>query len=149
MTEAPHPSEIARETLRRLAQRRIPPTPDNYRTLYHEIAGTQAAETFPEKALRNVLSALPRATAEQARFARQMEAATAEKNWEGMKAALADLLNRAGAEPPAWSPLLRDTRATGGFKALVRDVGIARYWRETGNWSDFCRPLGSDDFECS
>ena len=34
-----HPSEIARETLRLLAQRRVPPTPDNYRALYLEISG--------------------------------------------------------------------------------------------------------------
>lgn len=33
------PTEIARETLRRLAARRITPTPDNYRELYHEIVG--------------------------------------------------------------------------------------------------------------
>ena len=21
-------------------------------------------------------------------------------------------------------------------------------WRETGEWNDYCRPLGEDDFEC-
>lgn len=39
-----NPSEIARETLRQLAIRRTPPTPDNYRALYDEIAGAPAAE---------------------------------------------------------------------------------------------------------
>src|SRR5574340_1286740 len=34
-----NPTEVARETLRRLALRRIAPTPDNYQTLYEEIAG--------------------------------------------------------------------------------------------------------------
>ncbi len=34
-----NPSEVARETLRRLAMRRIAPTPDNYQALYEEIAG--------------------------------------------------------------------------------------------------------------
>lgn len=38
-TSADNPSEVARETLRRLAMRRIAPTPDNYRTLYEEITG--------------------------------------------------------------------------------------------------------------
>ncbi len=42
--EAPSPTEIAREALRRLASRRVAPTPDNYRRLYHEIAG-HAPET--------------------------------------------------------------------------------------------------------
>ena len=37
-----NPLEIARETLRRLAMERIAPTPDNYRSLYHEISGTAA-----------------------------------------------------------------------------------------------------------
>ena len=34
-----NPTEVARETLRRLAMRRIAPTPDNYQTLYEEIVG--------------------------------------------------------------------------------------------------------------
>ncbi|MDP1534826.1 MAG: hypothetical protein Q8L92_14720, partial [Rubrivivax sp.] len=34
-----NPTEVARETLRRLALRRIAPTPDNYQTLYQEIVG--------------------------------------------------------------------------------------------------------------
>ncbi|MBW8330218.1 MAG: diguanylate cyclase [Thiobacillus sp.] len=34
-----NPTEVARETLRRLAMRRIAPTPDNYLTLYEEIVG--------------------------------------------------------------------------------------------------------------
>ncbi|MFN3545423.1 MAG: GGDEF domain-containing protein [Thiobacillus sp.] len=34
-----NPTEVAREALRRLAMRRIAPTPDNYQTLYDEIVG--------------------------------------------------------------------------------------------------------------
>lgn len=33
-----NPSDIARETLRRLASDRLPPTPENYRTIYHQIS---------------------------------------------------------------------------------------------------------------
>lgn len=44
MADAQNPSELARETLRQLAMRREPPTPDNYRSLYHEIAGIPSAE---------------------------------------------------------------------------------------------------------
>ncbi len=47
MAEPKHPSEVARETLRQLAMRRVPPTPDHYRTLYNEIAGLP-----PEEPLR-------------------------------------------------------------------------------------------------
>lgn len=44
MSAPANPSETARETLRQLAIRRTPPTPDNYRALYDEIAGAPAAE---------------------------------------------------------------------------------------------------------
>jgi diguanylate cyclase len=103
-----NPFEIARETLKRLAQQRTAPTPDNYRTLYHEISGTAASETFPERSFKTLAGHLPRSTPEQLRFARQLDGAIGEKNWEGVKAALADLLNKHAAEPPNWSALIRD-----------------------------------------
>jgi diguanylate cyclase len=103
-----NPSETARETLKRLAQQRIPPTPDNYRTLYHEIAGTTATESFPEKSLRQLAGSLPRNTPEQVRFARQIESAIGDKNWDSLKTTLVDLLNKAAAETPNWSQLIRD-----------------------------------------
>ncbi|HQT00020.1 MAG TPA: GGDEF domain-containing protein [Thiobacillus sp.] len=40
-----NPSEVARETLRRLALRRIAPTPDNYQALYEEITGQRKPAT--------------------------------------------------------------------------------------------------------
>ncbi|HQT27229.1 MAG TPA: GGDEF domain-containing protein, partial [Burkholderiales bacterium] len=40
MPQFTNPSEIARETLKTLSMRRIAPTPDNYRMIYDEIAGT-------------------------------------------------------------------------------------------------------------
>jgi len=49
---------------------------------------------------------------------------------------------------PLWWPLMRDVRRLPGFKDLVRKLGLAGYWRATGNWGDFCRPVGEDDFEC-
>jgi diguanylate cyclase len=38
---AQNPVEIAREAFRRLATRRIAPTPDAYRDIYNEIAGVE------------------------------------------------------------------------------------------------------------
>ena len=43
MADALTPNDIARETLRALAARRLPATPDNYRSVYAEIAGPRAA----------------------------------------------------------------------------------------------------------
>lgn len=108
MAETQQPSDVARETLRQLALRRIPPTPDNYRTLYHEIAGTVAAEGFPERALKAVASGLPRKTPEQMRFARQIDTAITQESWDDIKTTLSDLLTKSGAAPANWSGLIRD-----------------------------------------
>lgn len=48
-----------------------------------------------------------------------------------------------------WRPLEKEMRRLPGFKDLVRDLGLVDYWRETGNWSEFCRPLGHADIECN
>ncbi len=108
MSATNNPSELARETLRQLAMRRIPPTPDNYRTLYHEIAGTTAAEAFPEKALRHLASGLPRETPEQLRLLRSLENAINGGHWEGVQTALGEWLTKFGADAPNWSVLIRE-----------------------------------------
>ena len=108
MAKPTQPSEIARETLRRLAVNKTPPTPDNYRTIYHDITGAQIVEPFPERSLMALHALLPRATQEQVRFARQFETAIAAGNWESFGAALTDLLGKSGAEPLAWSTLIRE-----------------------------------------
>jgi TolB-like protein len=48
-----------------------------------------------------------------------------------------------------WRPYRNPLRADPRFKDIVRDLGLADYFRASGNWGDFCRPLpGGDDFEC-
>jgi diguanylate cyclase len=105
MTELNQSHETARETLRRLAQRRIPPTPENYRTLYDEIAGTRSTETFPEKALKAILARLPRTTPLQVRFARQLDSAVAAQDWTAISSAVAVILE--AKNPPPWSDMIR------------------------------------------
>ena len=108
MAEFTTPSEIAREALRRLALKRTPPTPDNYLALYHEIAGTTAAEVFPERTLKSMVAELPRTTPQQQRLARQFDTAIGGKNWGQLKAALLSLAAAAGAEQPQWAGLIRE-----------------------------------------
>ena len=62
---------------------------------------------------------------------------------------------RVGAGGPAssilfslWRPLEREARRLPGFKDFVAELGLVRYWRATGKWGQFCRPLGREDFEC-
>jgi diguanylate cyclase len=106
MSEISQSSEVAREALLRLAVRRLPPTPENYRALYHEIAGTGDAEPFPERTLKDLVARLPRTTPLQVRYVRQIEDAVAGHDLTAVGAALAAVL--AAKEPPAWTALIRD-----------------------------------------
>ena len=110
MTTLTNPFEIARETLRLLATRRIPPSPDNYLTLYHEIAGTKpAGNAFPEAQLRSLAAALPKVSPDQLRLARQLDEAVKSANWEDYKKSLTDFISTlAESQKLSWSELITD-----------------------------------------
>lgn len=108
MSKPTQPSEIARETLRRLALKKAQPTPDNYRTTYHEIAGSKEIEPFPERSLKAVHASLPRETQEQVRLARQFETAIAAGNWESFGSALPELFAKPAGEVLVWPDLIRE-----------------------------------------
>jgi diguanylate cyclase len=101
------PPDIAREALRRLAMKRVPPTPDNYRTYYHEIAGTQIEDAFPEKSLKLIAKALPRATPEQLQLANQFENAIASRQWPSLGRAIIGLCAVPVGGELSWGPLIR------------------------------------------
>lgn len=47
-----------------------------------------------------------------------------------------------------WRPVTANLRTEPGFERLLRDLGLVKYWQASGNWGDFCRPVGREDFEC-
>lgn len=47
-----------------------------------------------------------------------------------------------------WQPWKSALRVEPGFKQLLREIGLADYFRASGKWGDRCKPLGDSDFEC-
>jgi diguanylate cyclase len=116
------PLEIAREALRRLAMRQLQPTPENYRSLYHEIAGTKADDLFPDRALKLVCSTLPRLNQAQVEFAERLETAVASRSWSAISGSLVDLLRAQAAPQRKWTALLKDL-----FKQFERPHAALNY----------------------
>lgn len=112
------PAEIAREAFRRLAARRIAPTPEAYRDLYHEIAGT-SAPPGAETVLVSLATSLMQSRGELAEFSKNLSRAVADRNWDAASRGLTQLTQRyvtrtAPAEPvkacPAADPMTRTLR---------------------------------------
>ncbi len=82
------PSEIAREAFKRLAEKRLAPTPENYQTLYHEVAGTLPPAPFPSEALRHIAAALPSRNPGQEKHLGLLESAIGQRSWDRIEAAL-------------------------------------------------------------
>lgn len=79
-------SSIARETLKQLALRRLAPTPDNYQSIFAEVAGLPAETVgFPEQQLRAILRVLPAQTPQQIRLIEQLGAAINRKEWSALQ----------------------------------------------------------------
>jgi diguanylate cyclase len=108
--QAENPAEIAREAFRRLATRRIAPTPQNYTVIYNEIAGIVeppaaasalvaiAAEPVPDPALDDMLAAfatkLHDSPGELHEFGRRFQRAAKARDWDGYGRALAQLVDK-------------------------------------------------------
>jgi len=107
MSEMNSPSDIARETLKRLAMERVPPTPDNYRAFYHRIAGTTDEDCFPAQAFKRIIGKLPTVTPTQLRFSRQFERAVGQKSWPPVARAIIELCESSQAPNLSWAPLLQ------------------------------------------
>ncbi len=92
------PFEIARETLRLLTARKLAPTPNNYQTIYSEVAGAPTDVPFPAERLRDIAQALPTKTPGQQKQRGLLDSAIGQLNWDGVKNAL---MAYGGFSPPA------------------------------------------------
>lgn len=82
------PAEIARETFKLLSVKKLAPTPENYQTLYHEVAGTLAPAHFPFDRLRLIASALPAKNPGQQKQCGLLQSAINQRSWDGVLNAL-------------------------------------------------------------
>ena len=87
------PSDIARETLKQLAVRKLPPTPNNYQALYEEIAGHRSPAPFPDGPLRHILRVVPGQTPSQKRLLELFESAVDARDWSALQSVLVGYAN--------------------------------------------------------
>ncbi len=87
-TSQKKPFEIAREALRQLTVRKLVPTPQNYQTVYNEIAAIPDVQPFPEAALRQIAAELPVKNPGQERQLALLESAIGRRSWAGVQNAL-------------------------------------------------------------
>ncbi|KRB93309.1 GGDEF domain-containing protein [Noviherbaspirillum sp. Root189] len=91
--EPQSPADIAREAFRRLAMRRVAPTPDAYREIYEEIAGTQTT-AGPEKILADFAAHLAGTSADIARHAAKLSLALEKRDWPEYGKSLSQLVEQ-------------------------------------------------------
>ncbi len=87
------------------------PSPENYRALYHEIAGIAdvSGEPFPERELNALLASLPRETPVQQKLAKRFGLALKGGSWEKIQQGIGELVREIGKEYELpWSELLAD-----------------------------------------
>ncbi|HEX5340898.1 MAG TPA: GGDEF domain-containing protein, partial [Duganella sp.] len=101
-----NPADIAREAFRRLAVRRIAPTPEAYRDIYNEIAGIApepaapaaaplgSADPGPESVLSQFATRLSENTGDLAEFGRRFNRAVKSRDWDGYARALSQLVEK-------------------------------------------------------
>lgn len=122
-----NPTEVARETLRRLAMRRIAPTPDNYQTLYEEIVGgptTPAAAKGPTAAsvLAGLVSDLtehhPALGTQLASLGKSVE----KEDWRQCSYKLAEISMQLKPQPVKPQRIETDDRGATDDLTLLRDL---------------------------
>lgn len=104
-----NPSELARETLKTLASRKVPPTPDNYAKIYAEIGGlTDAESNGAKKVLLGIAEHLS-LTPKTAPTGSALKKVIATENWDQCRQEIEKILPKQDGEPvQSWADLIRD-----------------------------------------
>lgn len=133
--------ETARETLKQLTARKLPPTPVNYKAIYNEIAGIPSVEHFPAQELRSIASALQAKTPGQQRQKGLLESSIDRMNWDGVRAALVAYSGFSPTGSESAGSVTNSTLATESVSALTPE-----FLSQMGRLIEYAQPaLGSDD----
>jgi diguanylate cyclase len=115
MSTLTSPSEIARETLKALAARKLAPTPDNYAHAYQEISGTSHTATGAAAVIEQLAQRIAEDAPKNTARTQALKEAVAAQNWEQCQAELQNLLfqpkDSSQSALPAelsWSKMIRD-----------------------------------------
>ena len=133
--------ETARETLKQLTARKLPPTPVNYKAIYNEIAGIPSVEHFPAQELRSIASSLNAKTPGQQRQKGLLESSIDRMNWDGVRAAF---VAYAGFSPTG------PESSSGGAAASMTPESVSaltpEFLAQMGRLIEYAQPaLGTDD----
>lgn len=99
-------SEIARETIKQMAVRRVEPTPDNYTQIYFEVAGKPVKEDAVG-ALRKALKQLPHDSLEQTNWINRWEKLLKQDNWQGLGELLTESMQQQLSHSTKWPKAIR------------------------------------------
>ncbi|MDP1996023.1 MAG: GGDEF domain-containing protein [Gallionella sp.] len=107
--QSSNPSELARETLKTLASRKVPPTPDNYAKIYAEISGIAVEKNNgAEKVLRDIADRLAQ-TPKFAPASIALKKMIVTGDWEQCLKEIEKTLPKPSGElVQSWSDLIRD-----------------------------------------
>jgi len=99
-------SEIARETIKQMAVRRVEPTPENYTQIYFEVAGKPVKEDAVG-ALRKALKQLPHDSLEQTNWINRWEKLLKQDNWQGLGELLTESMQQQLSHSTKWPKAIR------------------------------------------
>jgi diguanylate cyclase len=108
------PINIAREAIKQIALRKVDPTPDNYLSIYNEIAGVPVAENL-DSAIKKALRQLPNSTPEQSNYINRWEKTLKKNSWETLPALLGESMDATIAKATQWPEAIR--ALLGGLEA--------------------------------
>ena len=111
MAQYTQPADIARETLKALAARKLNATPDNYAQVYQEISGQPLGSGGAESILIGLAQRLTQESPKTTAIGKSLKQAIASRDWSRCQNELQQYLfppNEEVQSAPQWSEMIRD-----------------------------------------